>query len=487
MLVKPAKTLTLTLGLLFAFCVLFSHTEPLQSAGIAQKVESILKKAKLGKHAKVGIFVVDLENGEVLFSKNSDAALIPASNQKLLTTAAALDQLGKDFQLKTELYYSGFIQNHVLHGDLAIVGYGDPTLTTHNDHPAFKHLIQELEERGIQQVQGKLYYDDSYFEGDPRHQDWPEGQYLRSYEAEVSALNLNQNCITIVVTPSAPGKSAHISLEPDTSYVRMTTNNSKTVAGKSDPIIGWTRELESNDLKVWGKIASGRQAYRGECTIHNPAGFFAQQLLENLADQGISVDKGSQHKAILHELKNKDTTWKLLKRQSSDLPSTLYTCNSKSQNLYAECLFRIVARESGQAGSFEGGQKAIKAFLKQKALALQDLVISDGSGLARSNRISTRNLVKLLQYMEEHDDFMLYKGSLAISGKEGTLRKRLKGSKTKGRVFAKTGTLRAVSGLSGYLDTEKGKHYAFSILINGVPSSVARQTIDKIVEQLARH
>jgi D-alanyl-D-alanine carboxypeptidase/D-alanyl-D-alanine-endopeptidase (penicillin-binding protein 4) len=452
---------------------------------LAERIGAEINGAKFGEKGKFAACVVDLDTGALVYSRNAAEPMIPASNMKLLTTAAALCELGDDYQLRTELRYRGTVDDGVLDGDLLLRGYGDPNISgrEHDGDITFmlKKLASGVKDMGVKKVTGHLYYDGSYFRGPSVHSEWPEDQYLKWYSAEISALTLNDNCVTITVTPQADGKGpASVRLDPPSNIFTL-SGSVDSNPGKKDPKVGWSRPKDSNDIKLWGDVAAGRGGFTGDLTVHDPDAFCGRVMLDTLSAAGISVAGGVEQATAG---KTPSSGWKLGAKVTSDLPSTIFTCNSNSQNFYAESILRVLGAEKSGEGSFAGGAKAVEAFLASKGLPRDGVVVADGSGLARTNRVTAQLLARLLRYMSTRKEGALYLGSLAVSGESGTLTRRLAGAATKGRVFAKTGTIRGVSTLSGYVVSKSGKRYAFSLLSNN--TGAGRGVIDSVVTEIAK-
>lgn len=452
------------------------------SGNLAANLDSSLTNARLGAKAQISACVIDLSAGRIVMGRNKDTALIPASNQKILTSAAAIHQLGSGHTLATTLHMSGSKRGHILDGDLLLVGCGDPNISgrMHRGDVTrpLRELAHGLASAGITHVNGSLYFDGRAFTGPRMHAEWPEDQFLKWYSAEISALTLNDNCLTITVEPGSPGRQASIALSPQTGYV-STTGSVATKGNKSDPKVGFGRMKDSNEIRLWGELSAYRGAYTGEITVADPDAYCAHVLLETLAANGIRVAGGTRPADGESDRRN----WREIGRYESDLGTIAAVCNQRSQNLYAEALFRIFARTQGQPGSFAGGSAAIEQWLKARKIPAPGLVVTDGSGLARSNRVSAETLARVLAFMDKGKEASVFRSTFAVSGESGTLERRLGGEKTRGRVFAKTGTIRGVTSLSGYVLSQSGRRYAFSVIVNNSSGS-ARGAIDKFVTEL---
>lgn len=460
------------------------------NGNLSRRLTATLTGAKLGNNAVVGAYVINLSDGSVIANLNGNTPMIPASNQKVLTTAAALCELGEEFKFVTSLHIRGQVRDGVLDGDLMLRGTGDPNISG-RDHGGdttkpLRIIAAGLETLGIRRVTGALYFDGTAFSGDRFHPDWPEDQYLRWYTAEVSALTLNDNCLTITVAPSTPGQSARITVSPQGSGFTFTGAVS-TTGGRGDPKVGWSRTRDGTELKLWGELSASRGAYSGECTVPDPDRFCATVFKHLLEQSGVSFAGDLHDAATIVPATGKPVAqlpdWREVSRHESDLASTVYICNTRSQNLYAECILRALGNAKGHGGSFAGGAKAVEAFLKRNRIPSNGLVVSDGSGLARTNQVSPETLTRLLTHLHGKPEGETLRASLAVAGQSGTLERRLTSESTKGRVFAKTGTIRAVTTLSGYVRAASGTQYAFAVFVNNGVGG--RAPIDQFVTTLA--
>lgn len=454
-----------------------------RTQSLTNQLSATVRNASLGARAKVGAYVIDLGSGSVILDHNGSTPLIPASNQKILTTAAALGELGPEFKFTTTLSMRGQIRGGVLDGDVLLRGTGDPNLSGRLHGGDVTRPLRELgyglAKAGVRRVTGRLLYDASAFEGPDYHAEWPDDQFLRWYCAPVSALTLNDNCVTITVTPRTPGRKASIVADPASSHYTL-VGGVDTRASRGDPKVGFSRARTANEIRVWGDISSARGAYVGEVTVADPNRYCATVMSEVLKANGIRVEGGVVDAATVGGV---GTGWREAGRYETDVAVSVYVSNTRSQNLYAENLFRLLAKQMGAKGSFEGGSKAVKSWLRKAKLPAQGTVIADGSGLARSNRVSAQLLARTLEYSDKRREGGVMWASLAVSGETGTLERRLSSGATRGRVVAKTGTIRGVSALSGFVESVSGRRYAFSILINDFTGS-ARAVADRLVTEL---
>jgi len=424
----------------------------------ALRVES---QRALRSARELGVHVVDLADRREVFALDADEPRILASNTKLLTTAAALAELGPEFVYETRVMVRGRIESSILEGDLAIVGSGDPNLSGRfydgDSYAIFRDWARALAAHGIREVHGELLLVNGLFELPRVHPDWPRDQLTTWYEAPVDALSFSDNCVLVRVRPGgSPGAPARVETVPPLDYFRI-RNGARTTNGSGRLFV--TREDDADVIVVSGTI--GR---RGGLTdvwvaVHDPTAYFAAALRDALEREGIRITGGDRPTHGLPE-----GVWEEVARHVSDLPTTLAVTNKRSQNFYAESLAKLLGRRVVGEGSWAGATAAVTRFLSGLGLPVDQFRLADGSGLSRSNRATPRAMTALLEKMYFHAYGREFVRSLP---------------------FAKTGTLRDVSTLSGYAKATSGRVYAFSILLNRVRSThEARAAQDRIVRAL---
>jgi D-alanyl-D-alanine carboxypeptidase/D-alanyl-D-alanine-endopeptidase (penicillin-binding protein 4) len=434
----------------------------------------------------VGIHIARLDSGRILYDRESDKLFIPASNVKLLTTACALAALGPSYEFKTAILKKGPLRAGCLRGDLVVRGAGDPNLSGRfygGDAAALmRSWARRLRALGLFEIEGDVVADDRIFDREHLHPDWPRNQLHKWYCAEVSGLSLNDNCVDLIFEAASKiGHPARIYLEPDTAYISL-TGQVVTTAKKGLHLIDIQRRPGTNQVRVKGRFYIKASPFRGYVTVTRPEFFFATVLKEQMEKEGIRIKGGARAVKVGEDLGRLD----ILIQHTSLLSTTIAVTNKRSQNLYAECLFKLLGHRLGGEGSFRGGQAAIGKFLIGLGIPRGSFVIADGSGLSASNRLSPRQIVSVLRWMARGSYGEMYRNSLSTAGLDGTLRKRFRGPDSRGRVLAKTGTLAGVSALSGYCRTGDGKQLVFSILMNRLKGGVyrARKIQDEIVRLL---
>ena len=452
-------------------------------ADLNQDIESVLRDKTLAK-ASVGVQIVELgtsvASSRIIFQHKSDLPLIPASNLKLLTTSAALDRLGPDFKFKTQLVWHD--------GNLILIGDGDPafgdaellTRVGWDVTTVYSNWAKQLKQRNLGPVKS-LLVDDSIFDEQMFHPNWPADQRLKDYEAEISGMALNTNCLHMYLRPGSAGQSVGVLLDPPTRYVKI---DNQCVTGDGEP---WLSHPESsNDMTLRGKASTANEVPI-QITIHDGALYAGTVLAETLTTNGVPCPTDVHRDRTNAQQMRKaiaagDKSWELLAVHETPLTQAMARANKDSKNIYAECLCkRLGAETSGNSGSWKNGSEATAAFLKKIGVDGSEFQLDDGSGLSKENRVTANAISTVLCHDYFSPNAKVFIDSLAVAGSEGTLKNRFAGSSLRGRVLAKTGTVHGVSALSGYLYARNGKRYVFSILFNNDTAGTAKGFEERIV------
>jgi D-alanyl-D-alanine carboxypeptidase/D-alanyl-D-alanine-endopeptidase (penicillin-binding protein 4) len=408
--------------------------------------------------------VIDLSTGETLYERNSSRVLIPASNMKLFSDAAALLVLGPDYRFKTELSTDASrLENGVLQGSLYLRLPGDPSFTTSN----LDSLLSELPKWGIKEIKGNVILVSSHADVDPYPPGWVEKDMMYSYGAPVAPVILDENRLTITVNPNAQaGSPALIELSNvDDSFIL--DNRVKTSSKPKGCGISYQMDSE-NHLIVRGCVGVGQWAAVQRIAVLNPLHYMQTQLKSRLNHVNISLQgqvvlgKPPQHSLLL-------ATY-----QSKPISQLMADTLKPSDNLYADSLYLHAAHMlHGSPLNWIAAQPVIKEFLeKQTGVSFTQAILTDGSGLSRNNRLSAQQTVGLLRYLHSHFPLAYeYISALPIAGQDGTLQKRLIKPTQQGFVRAKTGTMTGVVSLSGYLYTANAHTLAFALYINRTPKT----------------
>ncbi|MGM9991390.1 MAG: D-alanyl-D-alanine carboxypeptidase/D-alanyl-D-alanine-endopeptidase [Candidatus Bruticola sp.] len=439
-----------------------------QTPILKRELYSIVKNAKIDEKTKVGVYIKVLENGRVVFSSDGNTPLVPASNLKIMTTAAALSMLGPNYRLKTELRGPLPNSNGQIEGNLYLRGDGDPTTTPPYDQPCtspYSKFIANLKAAQVREITGDLVADDSAFDRNFLPEGWLEHYRLDAFSAPVGGLSLNGNLIEVVVSPLG------CYLEPACSTMSIESQYSNSYDTAVE------RPKGSNIVKVLGGTPSGE--IRRQICVENPP-LFSIGVFKKLLDKENIVVRG---KVRLIEPSGEAALVNNLPRYGLHLSLPISTIiqetNHESDNLFAEHLYRSIGQLTSGQGSAESGMQACRQFLEANNINSSGLKMVDGCGLSAKNRISPNQLASVLDAMDRSYYRSWYKESLPHSGR-GTLRGRLGDVELR----AKTGTLDHDSSLTGYIITAAGQELVFSVIVNDAPIWIAVDTQNKIAQTL---
>lgn len=463
--------------LLFAFCSLLflsacAPSTKLQApskgaqslAELRQRLERILADSALA-HAWAGVKIVSLRTGETLYEHNADLLAHPASNQKLLTSAAALSLLGPAYVFRTSVACDSAARaDSVLDGNLYLIGRGNPDLTS-ND---LFGLAQNLAQTGLREIRGNLMCDDFYLDDVRWGNGWMWDDDPADYAPRVSALSVNKNTVVVRVAPAeVVGKPGRVQIDPPTDHVTL-INTSVTVKRRSQidslglPSLTINRKWQQheNTIVVDGAIAQDGAPREETQNVLEPEIYCGRLFRVALQTLGVVVRGGVERG--LSPAKSK-----ILAEHRAPLLPILVNLNKPSDNLSAELLLKTIGAEKfGRPGTATKGIRAMRQFLGSVGVDTNAVYSADGSGASHYNLITPSNLVSLLTAMWKN--FAVrneFTATLPIAGIDGTLRGRMKGTPAEGVLHAKTGTISAVSTLSGYTTTADGEELAFSFMM----------------------
>jgi D-alanyl-D-alanine carboxypeptidase/D-alanyl-D-alanine-endopeptidase (penicillin-binding protein 4) len=437
-----------------------------------------------------GAIVVSLDTGDTLFALSPDSALAPASNLKLLTTAAALRVLGPDYRFRTYLLTDGTVSDGVVDGDLVLYGTGDPGMSDRfyrRKDDAFHRLVDQLAEQGIHTIEGDLVGDASFFSGPLRPQGWDPRDLNDHFTGAVSALSFNENVVSYRVVPGAPGEPPTVSTVPPVSGMEL-VNSAETVTGEARPRLAILRDDPLDPVRVEGRIVAGTRDVWREMTVSVPARFTAENFRLALEARGITVRGelrvvddaessilgGTEVTAPAYGSRRARV---LARHVSEPLSAYLEVINHQSNNLFAEVVFRSVGRAATGEGSTDGSARAVRATLADIGVNVEGLVQMDGSGLSGDNRVSASTFVSVLGRMAETPQWNDYWASLPEAGQRRGLG-RMYSTAAAGNLRAKTGTIEGVSSLSGMVRSSDGERLAFSLLVNGARSTTRAKRVE---------
>ncbi|MEE9391528.1 MAG: D-alanyl-D-alanine carboxypeptidase/D-alanyl-D-alanine-endopeptidase [Planctomycetota bacterium] len=445
---------------------------------LSQRIEASLGLAK--SKTKISFFVADPATRQVLFARNETLALVPASNMKVITAAAAYDLMGPNWEFETEFSALDW-EDGVARGGLVVKGSGDPSAGFRFSGQSFSKGLDGIADRlvaaGLREVKKGIFAAKNPFVGPQRGERWPRDSYVNYWMVELAPLIFNDNQIRIQVRPQ--GTKARISFLPAVGYGRA-INKVSLVSNRSRQSLQYNRQDDKPVYTVKGKLYRKGRGHDHDVNVANGSLYYLSGLRAALKKRGVVVPK---------DLSESTKDWPKARLTSilierSPLKKIVKPLLKRSQNLYAEIVFRQLGQTQGAEGSFAGGTRVIANWLKREEIFEEGTVIRDGSGLSRANALGARQLASVLTLMWQRRSIReVFRASLAEPGKTGTLRKRMTG--LKGRVFAKTGTLTGMSTLSGYVRSRGGRWLVFAGIFNGGATSTSRRIQDRICDQLA--
>ncbi len=478
------------------------------------RLQDVLRRPELAP-AQVAVKIVSLDTGRTLFEENAGKRLMPASNMKIYTVAAALDRLSPDYRFKTSVYAPARPDaTGTVRGNLIVYGRGDPSIAARFNDKNYNKAIDEIAARivaaGVRKVEGDLVGDETYFTGGPLGDSWEWDDLQWWYGAEVSALSVNDNALDLFVKPGASvGAPGMVTTGPSiTSFVSVVNGTTTTPRGtKRDLIVH--RGLTANVIEVGGSLPLDDKGYTGGVAVPHPALMFVEMLRSSLAQRGVTftgrirtLEASARGGITLNPFRSSSqmtATNNLLSSlveiaswQSPPLSMIAALTLKPSQNLYAELLLRSLGKVFGtrtdpKQETAEAGIEVVKTFLREAGVSDDVIIMRDGSGLSRHSLITAEATVQLLTYMSRHRYANAFRDALPLAGVDGTLRNRFKGAPAANNVRAKTGTIDMVSALSGYATSAAGERLVFSIIINNVPgeASIRENYIDAMTILLA--
>ncbi|WP_407916821.1 D-alanyl-D-alanine carboxypeptidase/D-alanyl-D-alanine-endopeptidase [Kitasatospora sp. NE20-6] len=452
---------------------------------LAADLDRLLGDARLAG-AQVSALVTDPATGEVLYERASGALMLPASTQKTVTAAAALDLLGPDHRFRTEVLAVGRRTGAVVDGDLVLRGGGDPTLL-----PAdLDALAAQVAAAGVTTVNGGLLADATRYDDVPLGPSWAWDDQAAYYSPQISALTLTTDgdydpgTVRLTVTPGgAAGRPATVRVTPEEAPVRLTGQVGTGPAGGARTV-DVARRPGGNDLVLSGSVPADAAPGDEWIAVDGPARIAAAVFAAALARHGVTV------RGAVAEGPAPDGAAPLAAHDSAPLSALLTPFLKLSNNGIAEHLVKEIGKVRGGEGSWAAGTEQVRAFLHRSGLEAGEARQVDGSGLSRHNLLSARRLAALLEFARRQTWFTTWYDALPVAGDArrmvgGTLTNRLRGTAAEGRVHAKTGSMTGVDALTGYVDTPDGHPLAFAVLVDNFAGTSPRPVIDAFAVRLA--
>jgi D-alanyl-D-alanine carboxypeptidase/D-alanyl-D-alanine-endopeptidase (penicillin-binding protein 4) len=455
--------------------------------------------------AQWGVKVVSLDSGAVLFETNAHKLLKPASNAKIFTGALALDIIKPEGRIRTSiLVKEGPDGNGRLAGDLIVYGRGDPTFSARFQNGNYSNLlgrvVEAIRAAGIREIAGDVVGDETFFSGPRLGSGWAWDDLQYYYGAEVSSLSVQDNVVDLTITPGLKaGEPCRIGVKPETSYLEF-INRTRTTGTNVPAAISVMRLPGERRVHVTGTLPLRYGTYVDAVTVPDPAQWFVEMLSESLAKERVVVRGKARTRSWPDDAKLDVAAYKEVGfTESTPMREIVPNMLKPSQNLYAQLLFlQAGARSATAANSTEdAGIKAMRAFVKRAGIDPGEVLLEEGSGLSRSSLVTPDALVSILKYMAGHPQAGVFREALPGPG-EGTLRNRFRdwregaprsnaGGNKKIELRAKTGSLRYVSSLSGYLRRGDGENLAFALILNAYEGTTsARDEVEAMARVLAR-
>ncbi|NOX90692.1 MAG: D-alanyl-D-alanine carboxypeptidase/D-alanyl-D-alanine-endopeptidase [Calditrichaeota bacterium] len=448
------------------------------------------QKSELLKNAQWSLYAFYPNTERTIIDVNSQFALAPASGLKLITTGAALVNLGEEFRFKTKIYYSGNLTSDgTLRGNLYIVGGGDPTLGSDIVKGSLpldsltEVWFSAIKHAGIKGVKGRIFADDLLFSGRPIPDNWFWVDIGNYYGASSPALSVHDNLYYLDFIPSRTvGKPAQIAgtrpLIPN-----LTFNNYMLTAAAGSGDNGYIYCAPGQwNAEVYGTVPAGVDTFTIKGAIPDPALFTAQYLTRYLNRHGINVSLPAER---LKKRPDYSTMQLLIEQVSPPLKDIVFQINKRSINLYCELLTKMLSVENGGSGKTTEGLKVIRKTLTNLGVSTDGLYLSDGSGLARTNTITARLMAEFLSKMSKQSCFPSFYASLAVAGDPddtGHFSSWGKGTPLAFNGRIKSGFIEGVRSHSGYLKDRSGDLIVFSFIANNFNGKIKK--IDKIHEKL---
>lgn len=445
---------------------------------IPEVVSAALKRAHIPASA-VGVVVRDVSGSKMLVSHNQNVPLSPASTMKLVTTDAALELLGPAFTWKTQAYAAGMQVGDVLQGDLIIKGSGDPRLVIEN----FWLFMRQIRAKGIREINGNLVLDRSLFEDriyDPATFD---GDPLKPYNAGPDALLLNFKSFRFQFTPDTTNSVVNVIADPGVAGYEITAPKlTREECGD------WQQKLRPTIDERGANFSGTYPASCGEKSwyLHpyqlTQSQYFAIVFRQIWRELG-GTFKGQVRDGVVPPDARLVTQW-----ESVTLPEVVRDINKYSNNVMArQLLLTLAANATQQPASGERGAETIKTWLASKEIDASDLVIENGSGLSRNERITAGAMAHVLVSAFRSPTMPEFISSLPLAGYDGTMRQRLQTRSVAGNAHIKTGSLNEVRAIAGYVLAASGRRYAVVFFINHSNAARGQDAQDTLLQWVYEH
>lgn len=460
-----------------------------QNTAALQKTVTDLSKEASMKHASLSVCVYNLQNKSQVYAYNSQQSMTPASVTKLLTTAAGFEKMGSDFRFKTTLAYSGTLEkNGTLHGDIYIIGGGDPVLGSYRyrqtmPDSVFAEWAKAVASAGIKAVNGRVLYDASIFDGQQLHDSWQWGDIGNYYGSGICGLNFHENMFFIYFTPGARvGFPASVSRLEPTGLALRVVNNVTTGAAKSGDNVKVYGDPSSTIRTCYGTMPADDRNFSVRASLPKPPQACADLFTLYLRRNKISVS-GAASEAI----QRPSNLVNILEYTSPTYYIIAQYTNITSNNTYAEAIHRYLGYAISGKGNSENGAIAVADYIKRLKLESSGVRLEDGCGLSRNNRITADFICRFLAEVKRADYFEDFSKSMALAGENGTVKNMLMDLPSGTKVRVKTGSMTGVRAFAGYVVKPGGEKYCFAVIANDYECTgqQMRAKLEKIISKIA--
>ena len=451
-------------GCWFLFCLPLVSLSQSVSDRMAKAINSLEKDTQF-KHAAISIYVVESKTGKLVFDKNAELGLVPASCQKVITSAAAFELLGNNYRFKTELGYDGEIKDSTLNGNLYIVGYGDPTLgswrwTNTKEEVILKKISAAITAAKIKKIEGNVFGYDRKWESNTTPGGWVWEDIGNYYGAGASALNWRENQYDLILKPGQKvGDAVTIAgMKPKLLDVGLYSEVTTGEKGSGDNAYIYLAPYSIYGF-VRGSIPLSENNFTISGAMPDPAGQLVNTIVEKLKEQNAEgILYAGSYNGIEVDKKNLPINPAIFfTHLSPSLDSINYWFLKKSINLYGEAFVKAIAYEKISFGSTEKGIELINNFWSKNGIEKSALNMKDGSGLSPSNRVTTKALVTVLQFAKQQKWFPSFYNALP----------EMNGIKMK------DGYIGGVRSYTGYIKSKNGTEYTFAFIANNFDGSPA--------------
>ena len=463
------KKTTLSLLILSSFII------PLSQAQNTDLLDYSVRRARLQplmSHASLSICVHNITDDTTVYALDADHALLPAALNKLFTTAAGFSRLGKDFRFKTQMVYNGSIDYRgVLHGNLYIIGQGDPFLgsarfKSTSPDTLFRQITENLRNDGIRRIEGHVYTDASLYDDEVVHPTWQWNDIGNYYGAGVSSLNFNENNINVFFSAGKEEGDSIILLRTYPSQLPIKFVN-QALTGPADTTseICFYGSPNENIRVIRGVLPLGVRDTLIRASMPNPAFVLADQLSRYLNSHGIPV---SGSPAIIDILPNKVNTLNTI--ESPRYEDIARLANFTTNNMCAETIYKYLGYYQEGMGNYGNGKRFMDCYFRELGLDPDGVKMVDGSGLSRDNHVTTRFLCQFLSAVARQPYYQDFRSTLGLSSQTGEAKAQPRIPKGC-RLEMKGGCMTSVRGYAGYFTNTNGKEYSFAIISNNYDSS----------------